>query len=207
MIKQFTINLNKGEGEAAIRTRRRERHAMFLLAGVTLIFLVLSGFTWAQHRQLGSIVDSKRGMIADIRHQLDSLRREGTNVSKEDVMALAKLEKDRFLWARRLESLAQMLPEGMALTGLKFDQNKLIIKAISQIKSDEKEFDRVSRLMDILKTTPEFGNRFQEIRFTQSNRRSIEDQEVLDIEVTCSLQKSAAKPERPMRSVDRSIRG
>ena len=95
----------------------------------------------------------------------------------------------------------------MALTGLKFEQNRLIIKAISRVKADEKEFERVSRLMDILKTTPDFVDRFREIRFTQSKRRSIEDQEVLELVVTCSLQQPGAKPRRPMRSVDRPIRG
>jgi Tfp pilus assembly protein PilN len=207
VIKQFTINLNKGEGEAAVRTRRRERQAMILLAGIAVVFLVLTGFTWAQHRQLRAVVTSKQDKIAHIRHQLDSLRREGTNVSKEDVMALAKLENDRFLWARRLEALAQVMPEGMAITGVKFEHGHLIIKAISQIKADEKEFDRVSRLMDILKTTPDFVDRFQEIRFTQSKRRYIEDQEVLDLVVTCSLQERGAKSTRPLRSVERPIQG
>lgn len=180
---------------------------MILLVGIALVFLVLSGFTWAQHRQLRAVVTSKQDKIALIRHQLDSLRREGTNVSKEDVMSLAKLEKDRFLWARRLEALAQVLPEGMAFTGLTFEHNRLIIKAISQIKADEKEFERVSRLMDILKTTPDFLDRFQEIRFTQSKRRYIEDQEVLDLVVTCFLQEPGAKPTRRPHSVERPIRG
>lgn len=207
MIKQFTINLNKGEGEAAVRTRRRERQAMILLAAIAVVFLVLTGFTWAQHRQLRAVVTSKQDKIAHIHHQLDSLRREGTNVSKEDVMALAKLENDRFLWARRLEALAQVIPEGMAITGVTFEHGQLIIKAISQIKADEKEFDRVSRLMDILKTTPDFVDRFQEIRFTQSKRRYIEDQEVLDLVVTCSLQERGAKSTRPLRSVERPIQG
>lgn len=207
MIKQFTINLNKGEGEAAVRTRRREKQAMILLVGIVVVFLVLTGFTWAHHRQLRAVVTSKQDKIAHIHHQLDSLRREGTNVSKEDVMALAKLENDRFLWARRLEALAQVLPEGMAITGVKFEHGQLIIKAISQIKADEKEFDRVSRLMDILKTTPDFVDRFQEIRFTQSKRRYIEDQEVLDLVVTCYLQERGAKSTRPLRSVERPIQG
>lgn len=207
MVKQFTINLNKGEGEAAIRARKRERQAMILLAVIALIFLILSGFTWMQHREFRSIIDSKRDKLADIRHQLDSLRREGTKVSKEDIMSLAKLEKDRFLWAERLEAFAQVLPEGMALTGLKFEHGRFTIKAISEIKSEEKEFERVSLLMDILKTTPEFVNRFREIRFTQSKRRRIEDQEVLELVITCYPQQPVQKKVRRPRSIDRPIRG
>jgi len=208
VIKQFTINLNKGEGEAAVRARKRERHALLWLAGFALGFLILSALTWAQHGQLRAVVDSKQEKLGAIRHQLDSLRREGTNVSKEDVMALSKLEKERFLWARRLETLAQVLPAGMAITGLKFEQGQLHIRIISQIKPDEKDFERVSRLMDTLETTADFAKGFREIRFTQSNRHTIEDQEILDILVICSLQRTEAKPATKPRSVDRvPIRG
>jgi Tfp pilus assembly protein PilN len=208
VIKQFTINLNKGEGEAAVRARKREKRSLLWLAGFALVLLILSGFTWAQYGQLRAVVDIKQDQLAAIRHQLDSLRREGTNVSKEDVLALAKLEKQRFLWAKRLETLAQVLPDGMALTELKFEQGQLIIKIISQIKPEEKEFECVSRLMDILETTPEFAHDFRDIRFTQSNRHTIEDQEVLDIMVTCYLERPEAKPVAQPRSVDRvPIRG
>jgi len=208
VIKQFTINLNKGEGEAAVRGRKRERRAMVLLAGFALLFLILSSLTWAQHRQMRDVVASKQSKLTLIRHQIDSLQREGTNVSKNDVKALAKLEKERFLWAHRLEALAQVLPEGMAITGLKFERGQLTIKVISRIKPDEKEFERASRLMDILKTTPEFLRDFREIRFTQSNRHTIEDQEVLDILVTCFVQQHEEKPKKAPRSVERApIRG
>jgi Tfp pilus assembly protein PilN len=203
MIKQFTINLNKGEGEAAVRGRKKERRAMLLLAGFTLLFLILSGFTWAQHRDLREVVASKQNKLTLIRHQIDSLQREGTNVSKYDVKALAKLEKERFLWAHRLEALAKVLPEGMAITGLKYEHGQFTIKVISQIKPDEKEFERASRLMDILKTTPEFLQDFKEIRFTQSNRHTIEDQEVLDILVTCTVPRQEVKAKQAPRAVDR----
>ena len=176
---------------------------MVLLAGFALLFLILSSLTWAQHRQMRDVVSSKQGKLTLIRHQIDSLQREGTNVSKNDVKALAKLEKERFLWAHRLEALAQVLPEGMAITGLKFEHGQLTLKVISQIKPDEKEFERASRLMDILKTTPEFLRDFREIRFTQSNRHTIEDQEVLDILVTCFVQQHEEKPARAPRSVER----
>ena len=207
MIKQFTINLNKGEGEAVLKARVRERRSLIYLVIIAIILIVLSGFTWSKHRELRDIVESKQDKIANIQHQLDSLRREGTKVSKQDVMSLAKLEKDRFLWAARLEALAHVLPDGMALTGLKFEHNRLVIKAMSKIKPDEKEFERVSRLMDILETTPEFANRFLDIRFTQSKRRRIEDQEVLELVITCFPQKPVAKKAREPRSVERPIRG
>ena len=207
MIKQFTINLNKGEGEAVIKARAKERRSLIYLAIIALVLIVLSGFIWVQHRELREIVTSKQDKIASIQHQLDSLRREGTKVSKQDVMSLAKLEKDRFLWAARLEALAHVMPDGMALTGLKFEHNRLVIKAISKIKPDEKEFERVSRLMDILETTPEFASRFRDIRFTQSKRRQIEDQEVLELVITCFPQQVAVEKKQQPRSVDRMIRG
>lgn len=124
MVKQFTINLNKGEGEAAVRMRRQERRAYFLLILFALVFVVLGGITWAQNEAINDVIKSRQAKLDRIQFELDSLKREGTKVSKDDVIALARLEGERFLWSRRLEKLAEILPTEMVITGLDY-QNKI----------------------------------------------------------------------------------
>ena len=106
MVRIFTINLNKGEGEIVLRQRRQERRSFLLLFLMGLVFAVLGGITWAQNGAINDVITSRRDKLERIKYELDSLKREGTNVSKDDVMALANLETERFLWARRLEVLA-----------------------------------------------------------------------------------------------------
>lgn len=47
MVRIFTINLNKGEGEIVLRQRRQERRSFLLLFPMGLVFAVLGGITWA----------------------------------------------------------------------------------------------------------------------------------------------------------------
>ena len=115
MVKQFTINLNKGEGEVAVRVRRQEHRAYLVLVLFAIVFIVLGGLTWAQNEAINEVIHSRQAKLERIRFELDSLKREGTKVSKDDVMALARLEGDRFLWARRLERLAEILPADLAV--------------------------------------------------------------------------------------------
>jgi hypothetical protein len=185
MVKQFTINLNKGEGANVLRMRRQERRNYMILGVFVLGFLVLGGLTWAQNKAMNDVIHNREHKLARIKYELDSLKREGTNVSKDDVMALNKLESERFLWARRLEKLAQILPAGTCVTELKYENKMLKINAMAQVHTDQKEFEIISKFIELLKTTPEFKQGFYEIRFDQSLRKVVEEQDVLIFTVEC----------------------
>ena len=100
-------------------------------------------------------------------------------------MALARLEKERFLWSRRLEKLAEVLPEGMAVTGIEYQNKILTIHALAQVDTAVKEFQVISKFIELLKTTPEFREGLYEVRFDQSLRKVIEEQDVLVFSVEC----------------------
>lgn len=193
MVKQFTINLNKGEGEAVLRGRRQERRSYLLLAIFAVVFLVLGGLTWAQNDAMNDVIASRKKKLERIRFELDSLKREGTKVSKDDVTALARLENERFLWSRRLEKLGEIMPPGMAITGLDYQNKVFRISCIAQVDTTRKEFDIVSKFIELLKGTPEFRQGLHEIRFDQSLRKTIEDQDVLQFSVECLTSDPDAK--------------
>jgi Tfp pilus assembly protein PilN len=188
MVKQFTINLNKGEGEAVLKGRKQERRAYLVLALFAVVFLILGGLTWAQNQAMNDVIHMRQAKLDRIKFELDSLKREGTKVSKDDVMALARLEQDRFLWSHRLEKLAEIMPPNMALTGIDFQNKTFKINAIAQIDTAQKEFDIISKFIELLKGTPEFRQGLYGIQFDQSTRKKIEDQEILIFTVKCITQ-------------------
>jgi hypothetical protein len=202
MVRIFTINLNKGEGEIVLRQRRQERRSFLLLFLMAIVFVVLGGITWAQNQALNDVIKNRQDKLARIKYELDSLKREGTNVSKDDVMALANLETERFLWARRLEVLADILPQGTSMTGLELANNRFFLHCIAKVDSSEKEFDIISSFVDLLKTTPDFRQGMYEVKFDKSVRKIVEDQDVLMFSVECvtrdpergKKQKKAAAP-------------
>ena len=185
MIKQFTINLNKGEGEVVIRLRKQERRSFLVLGLFALVFIILGGLTWAQNKAMNDVVQTRQQKLERIKFEIDSLKREATKVSKDDVMALAKLEQERFLWAHRLEKLSEILPAGMAVTGLEYQNKTFTIHALAQVDTNIKEFEVISKFIELLKSTPEFREGLFEIRFDQSLRKMIEDQDVLVFSVEC----------------------
>ncbi len=185
MVRIFTINLNKGEGELVLRQRRQERRSFLLLFLMGLVFAVLGGITWAQNEAINDVIKSREQKLARIQFELDSLKREGTNVSKDDVMALATLEQERFLWARRLEVLAEVLPPGMSVTGLELTNNRFFMHCLAQVDSTQKEFDIISQFVDLLKTTPDFRSGMFEIKFDKSLRKAVEGQDALMFSVEC----------------------
>jgi Tfp pilus assembly protein PilN len=187
MVRCFTINLNKGEARAELAVRRQRRTQRIVMAVFVLVFLAIGALNLNGYMELKSIVQEKQDKVDQIERQLEELQRSGQNVSKQDVLALAKLEQKRFLWARRLESLAEIMPEDMAITGLEFHNLDFTIKAISQIKKDQKEFDQVVAFMDMLKSTPFFYTDFDGIRFEKSSRITIEDQDILSMAIVCQV--------------------
>lgn len=196
MVKQFTINLNKGEGEVVIRLRKQERRSYLVLVLFMLVFIVLGGLTWAQNEAMNQVVDSRQQKLDRIKFEIDSLKREATKVSKDDVMALARLEQERFLWARRLEKLSEILPAGMAVTGLEYQNRIFKVNALAQVDTNVKEFEVISKFVELLKSTPEFREGLYDVRFDQSLRKVIEEQDVLVFSVECL----SADPERKKTS-------
>ena len=187
MVRCFTVNLNKGEARAELVVRKQRRTQRIVMAVFVLAFLALGVLNLVNHMELNSVVTEKRDKITEIENQLEELQSIGQNVSKQDVLALSKLEKKRFLWTKRLEILAEILPEDMAVTGLEFHNFDFTIRAISQIKKTQKEFDQVSAFMDMLKGTPFFYQDFKGIRFEKSSRIGVEDQDILSLAIVCDV--------------------
>jgi hypothetical protein len=189
MITQFTINLNKGEDVAEREARTRRRREIITMTILILAVIVLSALNVRQYRTIEGIVDVKERIIRDIDRQLDSLKKTGKNISKEDVLALSKLEKERVLWTKKLLALGELMPEEMSLTYMEYKNNVLLLRYIATLRKDEKEFDRVKGVIDQLRASPLFFRDFADMRLKEQHRGDVEDQDILSFSVLCNIEK------------------
>lgn len=189
MITQFTINLNKGEDLAEREARWRKRREIITLTFLVIIVAVLTLLNVQQYKMIEGILSEKQSTIREIDRRLDSLKKTGKNISKQDVLALAKLEKERVLWTKKLLSLGELLPDEMAITYLEYKNQLLLLRLISVIKKDEKEFDRVKEIIDKLRASPMFFRDFAEMRLKEQHQTDIEEQTILSFSVLCEIEK------------------
>lgn len=196
MVKCFKINLNKGEGQEEKLSRWRRRRESMTLSVFFIIFLVLAMFNYSNHKALKELIDIKEDKYRQIQVELDELKEQGQNVSKEDVVALARLEKTRFLWTKKFWALSDILPKHIAVTSMELSNYEMIIKFISRIKMKEREFDKISEIMELLQTTQEFYQDFQSIKFDQSHRIVVDGQNILSFSIACKLRKAVTTKRR-----------
>ncbi len=206
MITQFTINLNKGEDIAEREARWSKRREIITMTVLIIVVAVLSLVNVQQYQAIEDVLDTKEKTIRDIDRQLDSLKKTGKNISKQDVLALAKLEKERVLWTKKLLAIGELLPEDMALTYIDFKNQLLLLRFISKIERDEKEFDRVKLMIDKLRNSPMFFRDFKEMRLKEQHQSDIDEQTILSFSVLCEIEKGRKKKSRRGRS-RRSSRG
>ena len=155
------------------------------------------------------MIYTKQQTIEDIDRRLDSLEKTGKNISKQDVLSLAKLERERVLWTKKVLSLGEVLPEDMAISYLEYKNQLLLLRVISIIKKDEKEFDRVKDLIDKLRSSPMFFRDFTEMRLKEQHQTDIEEQTILSFSVLCKIDKGSKSKRRGRRSTksSRSVSG
>ena len=192
MITQFSINLNKGEDIAEREARWRKRREVITLVILVLFVATLTLINVQQYKTVEGLVETKQNTIREIDRQLDSLKKTGKNISKEDVLALAKLEKERVLWTKKFLAVGQLMPEEMAMTFMEYKNQTLLLRFISVIKKDEKEFDRVKEIINRLKSSPLFFKDFDEMRLKEQHQTDIEDQTILSFSVLCRVGKSGS---------------
>lgn len=211
MINQFTINLNKGEDIAEREARWRKRREIITMTVLIIFVMVLLTVNIGQYRMIERVILTKKDIIEDIERKLDSLEKTGKKISKEDVLSLAKLEKERVLWTKKLLALGQELPDEMALTYLEFKNNMLLIRFITTIRGKEKEFDKVKEMIDKLRASPMFFHDFAQMRLKEQHRAEVDGQNILSFSVLCQLEKGRSKRRRGARSArsrsSESIRG
>ena len=193
MIKFISINLNQSESRETIREQWKDRSRWFMFCLITILLLFVNVETWWISRGYTKLIERKESEIKDVKAEISTLRKEGKNLSKADIMSLAELENNRILWARNMQLIGEMTPEDMAITSMKYKKDKIIIGGIAVIFEDRKDFDIVHDYINRLKRNKKLGENFSGIKFNQGSLKTIREQEVVEFEIEAALRISAKK--------------
>jgi|TARA_B100000378_G_scaffold278008_1_gene279894 Tfp pilus assembly protein PilN len=193
MIKFISINLNQSESRETIREQWKDRSRWFMFGLITILLLFVNVETWWISRGYTKLIERKESEIKDVKAEISTLRKEGKNLSKADIMSLAELENNRILWARNMQLIGEMTPEDMAITSMKYKKDKIIIGGIAVIFEDRKDFDIVHDYINRLKRNKKLGENFSGIKFNQGSLKTIREQEVVEFEIEAALRISAKK--------------
>ena len=193
MIKFISINLNQSESRETIREQWKDRSRWFMFGLITILLLFVNVETWWISRGYTKLIERKESEIKDVKAQISTLRKEGKNLSKADILSLSELENNRILWARNMQLIGEMTPEDMAITSMKYKKDKIIIGGIAVIFEDRKDFDIVHDYINRLKRNKKLGENFSGIKFNQGSLKTIREQEVVEFEIEAALRISAKK--------------
>ena len=187
MKKLILINLNKRETSESLAIRNKERIRWSIFGLLVSLLFGVNGLTWYIGFNYNSLINQKNMEINQIKEEISLLREKGKNLSKQDIMTLANLENNRFLWAENLEKLGEMTPEDMSLTELHYKKKKLIIKGIATTYRGQKDFEQVERFIHVLKSNNKFSSHFTRLRLMNHSLINVRGQDIVAFELEAPL--------------------
>ena len=189
----IVINLNKAES-AETRLARIREQVRWGIFGVLMLLLVSVNFqVWMISNGYNDIISQKKVEIERLKDEIDKLESEGKNLSKGDILSFANLEQDRFLWAQILEKMGRVTPDDIAITGLRFKREKLIIRGIALTFEDRKDFEIIDEYVQTLRKNKEFSNNFNRIKYVGHNKVNVRGQDIVRFEIEAKVKKTGRK--------------
>ena len=185
--KLILINLNKSDSNESITVKYLERIRWFIFGFLLFSMLGTNIYLLYIAIDYGALINNKQEEIELIKEEISRLREKGKNLSKVDIMTLANLENNRFLWAENFEMLGKLTPEDMALTGLFYEDNKLSIRGIATTYKGQKEFEQVEIFLKILNSNTQFSDQFSRLRLKQHELVKIKGQDIVNFEIEAPM--------------------
>ena len=187
MINVIKINLNQASSKAARLEKRREQTRWGVFVFIVLILVGNFAYLMSENAQYAQIINEKEAQVASIKAQIDTLKQEGRNLAKDDILAMSELSGRRTVWAEKLNALGRLMPHDMAITHLTFKDRYLTIAGVSRIYPDEREFDILEEFIARLENDQVFSADFTDIKFASYSRMTILNQDVVNFEVRATL--------------------
>jgi Tfp pilus assembly protein PilN len=179
----FRINLNKLEDPSVKQRKELIEISRFALLSLGLLMLLVFALYW--NIRLGTKVTAFERQRDDLKAQIKQLEDSRNFISEQDVRSLSGLDHQRVFWAKKLETLAAMTGDNIALTSLKLQNENLYLEGIAKVKKSENNFNMVSDFIERIKQEPAFNRDFQKIEFGSSSRMEFMDQTIIHFEILC----------------------
>ena len=193
MKKLISINLNQTINKAVLAEMKKEQSRWIMSGSIFLLLVISFGFLMSLNGSLATLVEKREERIDKIISDTKSLKKEGIDLSKNDIESYYDFENNRIFWSDKLQKLSVITPEYMAITEINYNNGRMVISAVSQINPDEKDFKVIDRFVNLLKDTEEFNSDFVEIKFQNSERIVSRNMEVLFFQVFAKIDQKLIK--------------
>ena len=187
------INLNKAESAETRQARIKERFRWSVFIFLVSALVGVNAVVWFVSMGYNDIIYKKETEISRLKDEIDKLQSQGKNLSKEDILSFADLEQERFLWAQNLEKMGALTPNDIAITGLRFKRQKLVIKGIALTFEDRKDFEIIDEYVQTLRNNNEFSKNFSKIKYVGHSKVSVRGQEIVRFEIEASSKRSGKR--------------
>tara|TARA_Y100001980_G_C14551472_1_gene334836 strand:+ start:1034 stop:1627 length:594 start_codon:yes stop_codon:yes gene_type:complete len=192
--KQYiVINLNKAESAETRIERVKERGRWVLFSVILALFVGANARVMMIGLGYNSIIDKKKKEISRLKEEINNLTTQGKNLSKYDILSFADLEQDRFLWAQNMEKMGKVTPDDIAITGLRYKREKLLIFGIALTFEDRKDFEIIDEYVQTLRNDKEFSENFSRIKYIGHNKVNIRGQDIIRFEIEAKSKKNKRK--------------
>ena len=189
----IVINLNKAESAETRQARVRERVRWGVFGVLIVLLLGVNVRVWMISSGYDGIIDKKEKEISRLKDEINKLQSEGKNLSKDDILSFAELEQERFLWAKNLEKMGTLTPDDIAITGLRYKRQKLVIRGIALTFEDRKDFEIIDEYVQTLRNNKEFSSNFSKIKYVGHSKVNVRGQEIVRFEIEASSKRSRKK--------------
>ena len=187
------INLNKAESAETRQARLKERFRWGTFFILVAMLVGVNAMVWSISLGYDDIIRKKETEISRLKDEIDKLQSEGKNLSKEDILSFADLEQERFLWAQNLEKMGSLTPNDIAITGLRYKRQKLVIKGIALTFEDRKDFEIIDEYVQTLRNNNDFSKNFSKIKYVGHSKVNVRGQEIVRFEIEASSKRSGKK--------------
>jgi len=186
--KLIVINLN--QSLSAFELEQKKKDILRWITFICIVTLFIGNLAWfiQINYKINALIYKRKSTISQLIENTQSLKQSGQiNLSKKDIENLYSVEKNRIRWADKLKELAYVTPDDMAITGIKFRNQKITINAISLINESEKEFSIVENLINTLQNNDIIAKDFSSIKFKSAQRKITRGQEILMFVIEAKL--------------------
>ena len=89
--------------------------------------------------------------------------------------------------------MGRVTPDDIAITGLRYKREKLIIRGIALTFEDRKDFEIIDEYVQTLRKNKEFSNNFNRIKYVGHNKVNVRGQDIVRFEIEAKVKKTGRK--------------
>ena len=153
-----------------------------ILAGVLVLLLVLPAAGSAIRKKQISNLMAKEQEISERRAQIEAVNSE-ISLLRARVNAFEGVLNRKFLWAKKLNEISDMVLPGIWFTRLTTVEGNTLVIEGSVISKKEEAMASVGKFMKDIRDNQDFFKDFSMIKLESVQRKSIDNRDVVDFRV------------------------